>query len=249
MLTFERFSRIGISTYVWNKLFKRDKLLCYQMAVDNGISIGEDAAVTYPYLMSCDKVSIIDNCEYHYRQREDSMLKKATAYSCEAVGLKKLYEQLMDAAEGFDCAFRYREQIRDFVLGICIMRSGGVIKEIKDEFSPYDGEFYGKNIVVYSAGTFGQQLMRRIEENNYCQVVGWIDVDYKEYRRCCLDVDPIESIDFMNYDYVLVATVDGVMADSIRSKLMWRGVESERILTVNCPENKRGHLLERYLNV
>lgn len=30
---------------------------------------------------------------------------------------------------------------------------------------------------------------------------------------------------------------------------MWRGVELERIITVNCPENKRGHLLERYLNV
>jgi len=28
----------------------------------------------------------------------------------------------------------------------------------------------------------------------------------------------------MNYDYVLVATVDGVMADSIRTKLLWRGV-------------------------
>lgn len=249
MLTFERFSRIGISTYVWNKLFKRDKLFNFQMAVDNGVSIGEDAAVTYPYLMSCEKVSIIENCEYHYRQREDSMLKKATAYNREAVGLKKLYEQLMEAAKGCDSAFRYQEQIRDFVLGICIMRSGGVIREIKDEFSPYDGEFYGKNIVVYSAGTFGQQLMRRIEENQYCNVVGWVDVDYKEYRRCCLDVDPVESIDFMKYDYVLVATVDGVMADTIRSKLVWRGVDSKRILTVNCPENNRWHLLERYLNV
>lgn len=249
MLTFERFSHIGISTYVWNKLFKREKLLKYQMIVDNGISIGEDAAVTYPYLMECNRVSVIDNCDYHYRQREDSMLKQSTAYSKEAEGLKKLYFHLVSAAEQYGAEYNYKNQIRDFVLGFCIMRSGGVLKEIRDEFSPYNREFYGSDIVVYSAGTFGQQLMRRIEENNYCKVVGWIDVDYNEYRRCCLDVDPIETIDFLEYDYVLVATVDGIMADHIKSKLMWRGIPENKILTVDCPEEKRLHLLKRYLNV
>lgn len=249
MLIYDKFSRIGISTYVWNKLFKREKLLKFQMTVDNIISIGEDAAVTYPYLMECDRVSIIDNYDYHYRQREDSMLKKATAYSKEVVGLKKLYEHLVDSAKKYDDDYNYMNQIQDFVLGICIMRSGGVLKEIRDEFSPYDREFYGSDIVVYSAGTFGQQLMRRIEENEYCNVVGWIDVDYKEYRRCCLDVDPIEEVDFMKFDFILVATVDGVMAESIRAKLVWRGIPENKILTINCPQEKRKHLLDRYLNI
>lgn len=249
MLTFERFSRIGITTYVWNKLFKREKLLKYQMSVDNGISIGEDAAVTYPYIMSSNKVCVIDNCDYHYRQREDSMLKRTAAYRNEVVGLKKLYEHLMIEANRYEDCFNYQKQIRDFLLGICIMRSGGVLKEIRDEFSPYDREFYGADIVVYSAGTFGQQLMRRIKENNYCNVIGWVDVDYKEYRRCCLDVDPVESLDFMKFDYVLVATVDGIVADNIKSKLVWRGIPEEKILMVNCPEERRTYLLERYLAI
>lgn len=249
MLIFEKFSRIGVTTYVWNKLFKRELLLKYQMNVEERIWIGEDAAVTYPYLMASSKVSIIDNCEYHYRQREDSMLKKAAAYAKEARGLQFLYEQLMKEAEQYPEEYNYRNQIRDFVLGICIMRSGGVVKKIQEEFSPYNRAFYDSDIVVYSAGTFGQQLMRRIEENQYCNVVGWIDVDYKEYRRCCLDVDPVEQIDFMNFDYVLIATVDGVMADSIREKLIWRGIPENKILTVSCPEEKRTHLLERYLEI
>lgn len=53
----------------------------------------------------------------------------------------------------------------------------------------------------------------------------------------------------MHYDYVLVATVDGVMADRIREKLVWRGVPEEKILTVNCPEDRREYLLERYLSI
>lgn len=249
MMVYGRFSRIGITTYVWNKLYKRSMLLKYQMDVDNAISIGEDAAVTYPYLMACEKISIIDNYDYHYRQREDSMLKKITAYTQEVIGLKKLYEYLLNIAKKYSESFNYVSQIRDFVLGICIMRSGGVLKEIRNEYSPYDGEFYNSAIVVYSAGTFGQQLMRRIEENNYCNVVGWVDVDYKEYRRCCLDVDPIEKIDFMKFDYILVATVDGVMADQIKEKLIWRGVSERKILTVKCPEDRRMYLLEKYLNI
>ena len=249
MLIFGDFCRIGITTYVWNKLFKREKLIPYQMGVDNGISIGEDAAVTYPYLMASEKVSIIDNCDYHYRQREDSMLKQTTAYSREVVGLRKLYSHLMAAASDYSADFEYQRQINDFVLGICIMRSGGVLKEIRSEFTPYNREFYNSDIVVYSAGTFGQQLVRRIQENQYCRVVGWIDVDYKEYRRCCLDVDPVERIDFMDFDYVLVATVDGVMAENIRTKLIWRGIPDGKILTVSCPPDKRAHLLDRYLNI
>ena len=249
MLTFGKFSRIGISTYVWNKLFKREMLLPYQMEVDESISIGEDAAVTYPYLMACDRVSVVDNCLYHYRQREDSMLKKTSTYQKEAAGLKKLYAYLTDTAQKYPAEWNLQNQIIDFVLGISIMRSGGVVKEIQDEFSPYNEVFYGADIVVYSAGTFGQQLMRRIEENQYCRVIGWVDVDYKEYRRCCLDVDPVESIDSMAFDYVLVATVDGVMADRIKEKLLWRGIPEGKILTVYCPEEKRKHLLDRYLDV
>lgn len=249
MMIFNTFSQIGVSTYVWNKLFKREKLLCYQMTVDNDISIGEDAAVTYPYLMDCDRVSIIDSCEYHYRQREDSMLKQTIAYQKEVVGLAKLYAHLMEKSKDYPDVFKYQEQIRDFVLGICIMRSGGILQEICDNFSPYGREFYGSDIVLFSAGTFGQQLMRRIEENQYCNVVGWIDSDYKEYRRCCLNVDPVESIDFMAYDYILVATVDGIMADNIRNKLIWRGVPEEKILTVHCPKENREYILKQYLNI
>jgi glycosyltransferase involved in cell wall biosynthesis len=249
MLTYEKFSRIGITTYVWNKLFKREMLKKYQMKVNNSITIGEDAGVTYPYLMACNKISVIDNYDYHYRQREDSMLKTTTAYSKEVIGLRLLYLHLMSAANNYADSLNYKNQIRDFLLGLCIIRSGGILKEIKDDFSPYGREFYGSDIVIYSAGTFGQQLMARIKENEYCNVIGWVDTDYKEYRKCCLDVDPIENIDFMSFDYLLIATVDGVIADNIRTNLIWRGLSMNKILNVNCPEEKRTHLLDKYLSI
>ena len=200
MMSYGQFYRLGISTYVWNKLFKRELLLKHQNAVDNGISIGEDAAVTYPYIMDCNKVVIIDNCDYHYRQREDSMLKKNSPFSKEAAGLRLLYQHLNKFANEYPAEYRLNHQVDDYLLGICIMRSGGLIHGLQSDFSPFGDDFRDKKVVVWSAGTFGQQLVSRIKENDYCDIVGWLDVDYWEYRRCCMDVDSIDAIDQMDFD-------------------------------------------------
>ncbi len=249
MISFGEFFRFGITTYLWNKLFRREMLLPHQNAVDPRISIGEDAAVVYPYLMDCRSVQIIDCSAYHYRQREDSMLKKTASFAREAAGLRLLYGQLQAFAARYPEEYRLKEQVDDLLLATAIMRSGGVLKELQEEYTPYSREFYGKDIVIWNAGTFGQQLAARIRENGYCRVVGMIDEDFWEYRRCCLDVDPADAIDDMRYDYILIATVNSRIAESIRTRLLWRGIPAGRILTVSCPREMRQHLLERYLSL
>ena len=246
MISYGSFYRPGISTYVWNKLFKRSVLLTPQSAVDNRISIGEDGAVTYPALLSCSRVAVIDNVAYHYRQREDSMLKQSTGYSVEAQKLLYLYEYLMRWAERTPGELRIREQVIDYVLSIAIMRSGGRLPQ--DDYSTFDKAYYGKNVVIYSAGTFGQQLVNRFRETEHCNVVAWLDDDYWEYRRCCLDVDPVESITGLTYDYVLIATVDSNVAENVRKRLLDLGVSSERILEVTVPDDK-AELISRFLDI
>lgn len=246
MMQFGGFSRVGITTYVWNKLFKKDILKKHQNSVDTAITIGEDAAVTYPYILDCNSVCVIDNCEYHYRQREDSMLKKSKSYSEETIGLRKLYLHLSKAMADFDKQYNTVCQITDFLLGICIMRSGGIFNGNEIAF-PFSQDFKGKNIAIFSAGTFGQQMVNRIKDNHYCNIAGWFDNDYNEYRRCCLDVDPIEKIDFTDFDYAVIATVDSVYAQGITQKLVWRGISADKILSINCRVDHKT-LLDMYLD-
>ena len=238
--------RPGISTYVWNKLFKRDILLSPQSTVDNRISIGEDGAVTYPALLKCKCVAVVDNVAYHYRQREDSMLKQSTSYADEAQKLKYLYDYMMQWSKTTPIEFEIGKQITDYVLSIAIMRSGGRLPQ--DSFSTFDNKYFNKNIVVYSAGTFGQQLINRFKETGHCNVVAWLDDDYWEYRRCCLDVDPVESITHLEYDYVLIATVDSIVAKNVTKRLLDYGVSGQKILTVSVPDNKT-ELLSQFLDV
>lgn len=249
MISCGSFYRPGITTYVWNKLFKREVLLESQLNVDEGISIGEDAAVTYPVLMKCNRVYVTDNCAYHYRQREDSMLKKSVSYQQEKPRLRLLYEYMLKFADRYPRDYQLHEQICDYLLGICIMRSGSVLPAIgEDEFdSPFDADFRNKRVVVYSAGTFGQQLVNRIQENRWCTIVGWVDDDYWEYRRCCLNVDPVDGVASMEFDYVLVATVDRMLAATIEKRLLDCGISPGKILKINCCEQHRDAMLKRYL--
>lgn len=243
MISYKDFYRPGITTYVWNKLFKRDLLYKHQMSVDERITIGEDAAVTYPVLMECKSICVTDNVAYHYRQREDSMLKKSSSFADEAKKLRYLYEYMSNFARIHNS--NLQKQIDDYVLGICIMRSGGKLPD--DSFSTFDNVYYGKNVVIYSAGTFGQQLVNRFKESKHCNLVGWIDDDYWEYRRCCLDVDPVDKITKIDFDYVLIATIDCYTAEKIKNRLSVYGIQEDKILTVYCPEEIRGKLIQQYL--
>ena len=164
MVSFGEFYKPGITTYVWNKLFKKDLLLKYQTLVPDDISIGEDAAVVYPLLMECTKIVITDNCDYHYRQREDSMLKKSRPFEEEKLGLKILYDYLRIFAKNQEERYHLEKQINEFILSICFMRSGCVDLENRLTL-PFEKDFKNKKLVVYSAGTFGQQLINRIKEH------------------------------------------------------------------------------------
>lgn len=247
MISCGDFYRPGISTYVWNKLFKREILMNPQMNVDDRISIGEDAAVVYPAIMECRRVYITDNCAYHYRQREDSMLKKSTPFKEEIKKLKYLYDYLSDFAAGYGGEYRLKEQINDFVLSICIMRSGAIVDG--EDFLPFSRDFKDKDVVICSAGTFGQQLVNRFKESGHCRLKAWIDDDYWEYRRCCLDVDPMENITEIEYDCILLATVDGRVAERLRKRLLDYGVSDEKILSVHCPHEIRDRILRKYMRI
>ena len=246
MISFGEFYKSGITTYVWNKLFRKNLLLKYQMLVPNDISIGEDAAVVYPLLMECKKVVITDNCDYHYRQREDSMLKKSRPFDEEKKGLKILHSFLMKFADGQKKSYGLSKQVNDFILSICFMRSGCI--EINDELVlPFEKDFRNKKLVVYSAGTFGQQLVNRIKEHNYASIVSWIDDDFWEYRRCCLDVDDPLTLAKKDYDYVLVATVNRELGLNIKETLEKESVPVEKILCIDCDNEKVEKFVNQYL--
>ena len=69
------FYEYGITPQVYTKLVRSDLMRTAELAVDENIAAGEDAAVTYPILSIARKVCVTDICGYHYIQRQGSMTK------------------------------------------------------------------------------------------------------------------------------------------------------------------------------
>ena len=242
------FYRHGITTYLWNKLFKREVIEQYQMAMDERITIGEDAATVYPAIMSSKKIVITDNCAYHYRQREDSMLKTATNHNNEYLKVMYLHDYMKQSLKGWSEQYDLLRQTEDLILSTFIIRSGGTLKD--DEglaIFPFAVDFSGKKLAIFGAGTFGQQLVRRLKDENRCTIIVWVDDDYWEYRRCCMDVDPIEQICKVDYDAIVIALIDPVQIEKVKHLLFDYGIEENRIITVSSSQEQRDQALKLYL--
>lgn len=248
MLSHGKFFNLGVFTYVWNKLFRKSVLYDCQMSVDNAISLGEDAAVTYPAILHSSSVSIIENNSYHYRQREDSMLKSVNTFDKDMSNLVRLYWYLFDCFSSYPHDYNLYPQLEDYIFHLMLVRSGGMLLYNEDRLiTVFDDLNPESRVVIYSAGTFGQHLVRRIKGYRSCSIVAWVDDDYREYRRCCLDVDPLSILSEISYDKVLVATLNSSVYNSIEVRLLGNGVPKEKIEFVSHLQQVKDTVFECYL--
>lgn len=249
MISDGKFFRHGLTTYLWNKLFRREVILQSQLMTDNRITIGEDAATTYLAIMHSKKIVITDNCSYHYRQREDSMLKTSKNYNDEFLSLKYLHDYMKSSFKDFTDNYGLNQQTDNLLLSTFIIRSGGHLESKEESMYsfPFSTCLNKKKIIVYGAGTFGQQLVRRLKTEKQCDLIAWIDDDYREYRRCCMDVDPIERICDINYDGIIVAIIDPEQIRMIKRILYDYGVEDKKIITISTTPSQRETALKLYL--
>lgn len=248
MISDGTFYRHGITTYLWNKLFKREVIEQHQMAMDERITIGEDAATTYPAIMASKKIVITDNCAYHYRQREDSMLKTATNHDNEYLKVMYLHDYMKESLKEWSEQYDLMRQTENLILSTFIIRSGGTLKDDGGLANfPFSINLSSMKLVVYGAGTFGQQLVRRLKTESQCTITSWVDDDYWEYRRCCMDVDPIEQICNVEYDALVIALIDPVQIEKVKQILYDYGVIDNKIVTVSSSHEQRNKALLLYL--
>ncbi|MBQ9494587.1 MAG: glycosyltransferase family 2 protein [Treponema sp.] len=247
MISCGDFFRHGITTYLWNKLFKMHVIKYSQLAVDERITIGEDGASVYPALLKSKRICVVDNCAYHYRQREDSMLKKTSSFKEDAERLSVLYDYLKKAFNEDLSKYGLLQQLQKYVLSTFIIRSGGIVDG--SVFLPFAKNIRNRNVVVCGAGTFGQQLVNRFKEYTFCNVVAWVDTDFWEYRRCCLDVNSLSILPDLNYDYIVIGIVDSFAAQRMKTTLIDFGALPSKILLLNINDEMVDSGLCQYLEV
>ena len=229
------FSHFGIFSYLWNKVFRKEVLFVNQMAVDDKIFMAEDAACTYPSLLTANSLYISSSNCYHYRQRIDSMVKARNIDSEEIERYNILYKFLFSIFSKTEYSKLLIPKLALFLLSLFTVRSGLDFENSGNlnELFAFGDIPNGANVVVCGAGTFGQHLVKRIMHNKNFKLVCWVDALHEIY--CDLGM-PIESISYLNkvkYDFLLVAYINENNAENTKLELINNNVNPEKILLVN----------------
>lgn len=228
------FFQHGVSTYVWNKMFKRDRATTLVQEIPSAIVMGEDAALTYPYLIACERVAVCVEGDYFYRQRHGSIVKSVAAVDAEYQRLSTLAQFLTERFAAAPPSARLDEQLRQYFYSLVLTRTGGIIStpNRNEWFSPFEGLVPGSSVVICSSGTFGQHLFAALSRMDGVEVVGWIDDDAEESQRLGLPVTPLESVVTMDFDLVLVASIDPEFTDAASAALEHLGTDRSKISRV-----------------
>ncbi|MGI6124512.1 MAG: glycosyltransferase family 8 protein, partial [Acetivibrionales bacterium] len=98
---------------------------------------------------------------------------------------------------------------------------------------PFDKIPRGSNIVLYAAGGVGKAYYQQNKITGYCNVLLWVDKNYKVLQKEGIPVYSPEKIHGVPYDYILIAIDNETIADSIKKFLLDMGEQESKIIWAN----------------
>lgn len=236
MLNTSTFFQHGTSTYVWNKLFRRNILKDVLFHVPNDITMGEDAAITYSYIPHCTGIGITHGCNYFYRQRVNSMVKSIQSSEVERSHLTNLIRHLNNALNGRINNMKRRRDLLYYLYSQALVRFGGLISESENHI-PFQGLKKGHKVLVYSSGTFGQRLVAFNNLYRVFELSSWIDIDHLESKDLGLPVDSPFTRNENLYDSIIIASIDGSQVEQILDTLSLYGFDRLKYRPIILEEN------------
>lgn len=212
MLSRGAFFDCAILPMICGKLFRRECIERFLMAVDEQITMGEDAACTCPSLLNAESIYIVKKCLYHYRQSTSSMIKNVPNPGLERMRFQVLYKTGRESLKKYRYIYDLTEQWDTFVISLMLPRADGLYDgfEKLPYLFPFPHAQKGARIVLYGAGTYGQRLYRYLEDTGFCQVTAWVDRNYVQYQNMGLPVENPETLagrPDTEYDTIVIAII------------------------------------------
>jgi len=137
------------------------------------------------------------------------------------------------------------KQIKLYLYSQILVRSGGLIQQFSGGiiFNPFLKAKKNSKIVVYSSGSFGQHILSTNVKTNFFQIIKWIDIDYHELNIGGNFVQPISSINNTDFDFLIIATINPTIYESIKFELGLMGIDEKKIVKINTDEKEISKLI------
>lgn len=239
----EHFHKKNLRTYVWGSFFSCSLLKKCQLLVADEVVMGEDAVCFLWCLLYAQSLSIVSGATYYYYKNTGSMCHISSFDDENRKKVRKshvAFEKFMQ-----DYQRKLPEGVRDIVgkqlrhtfYYLTMASDYRLLMEQRPQvtFFPFAVPVTAK-VVIYGAGSFGQQLFEFWSGRKEVKILAWCDRSFEKYIAAGLEVHPPERILEVNAEYVLMAIAQYDVARIAAEDLVAMGVAQKRIRYVEADE-------------
>lgn len=238
MISMGSYFQHGIKTYSWGKLYRRALISELQQRVPDEIALGEDAALVYPALLAARSVYVSDLTLYNYRHRPNSILQSTRAAPGDAPRIARAFSYMADALGAReDREHGFMEQLRAYFSALLIIRNGAFLGDAERyaQHALFGEIASGTKVALYNSGSFGQHVHQQLREGGFVRLVGWLDRDFRESCLLRMPVRDPATLHELDFDLLLVASLDPAVFDEAAQQLARQGLPLERIRRIAPP--------------
>ncbi len=214
-----------VEPHLVDKLFRRELILHVLTDWNKGIFWGEDALITFQCIAKADSMVVIKSTPYHYRIHQKSILRRPDKRAITSYPL--LLNELLDFCDKNDICTK---QVQWYAINAVrdMLRIGLNVSSSKFWQFPYNDFQKGQRIILYGAGDVGICYFNQVKIGEYFAEVIWTDSNEekrkKDSRLCKAEV-ALE----LEYDMVVIAVEQKLIAAEIKKLLLERSVSLEKI--------------------
>lgn len=219
--------------HLCDKLIKAQILKKMLPRVSEKIEFGEDAACVFSSIGAMETLLIADCCPYHYRQRENSIVKSMKEQ--DPGNFQDIYGLLRSVMD--------IRQLHCYLFFLLLLKGYAKIDSNMCLF-PFGEINVNERIFLYGAGGFGKVLYEYIERSSHLSLVGWTDKNYKYYRDMGYPITLYESVFTADYDYVVIAILNETLCREVKEEFISKGIDPDKILYITKDRMERMPLPE-----
>ncbi len=236
LISVKEFYQNNITINLEGFLLKRQTFFKEQMEIDDNIKFGEDMVYIWGCMMKCNSIAVIEDKLFHYNKRPGSAMHSSTeALSLKYESTKLLYKAVRNAIEKYSRLRIILEKQLDMYIYMLLLTTNysRLVSNMNDGLFPFENINRGDRLVVYGAGSFGEQIVNYLKNWKNCKLVLWCDLGYEEYRKKGKEVFSPKEIETQSFDKVVIAVTRKKVSREIFMYLTTLGINEKQICEVD----------------
>lgn len=231
MIVFGNDGKDGFLPFLVTKMYRTEIVKAAVKSIDEKIIYAEDRDLLFRCILRCKSIVVAKDTFYFYRATQGSIMRstnKNFMHDLNALYLS-LEREFIESQQRESLIYQLQSFIRSRIYWVTRIMGFSLETRTVEYIFPYTNLLENKRYVLYGAGAVGMDYYRQVKNSTEGKLVLWVDRQWEKYTDSRFNVKPVEELQSMEFDCVLIAVKRKELADSIKLELLEKGIVEERI--------------------